>query len=146
VKYFAILWLVLSPMVLPVQTSYEGVASQNETTQGSENSELLNLILTIQFIESNHDSTRINHKEDAVGIMQVRPIMILDLNRINGFEKYKLADRYSVSKSVEMFMDYQNHYNPEMDFEVAARIWNGGPNGHKKSVTIKYWNKVQKRI
>jgi hypothetical protein len=32
------------------------------------------------------------------------------------------------------------------DFETLARIHNGGPNGHKKHATIKYWNKVKKEM
>ena len=30
------------------------------------------------------------------------------------------------------------------DFETLARIHNGGPKGHKKKSTLKYWEKVQK--
>ena len=27
-----------------------------------------------------------------------------------------------------------------------ARMWNGGPNGHRKSATLKYWDKVEKAM
>lgn len=30
--------------------------------------------------------------------------------------------------------------------EDRARIWNGGPNGYKKTATIKYWTKVRKEL
>tara|TARA_B100001059_G_scaffold127412_2_gene127307 strand:+ start:726 stop:1130 length:405 start_codon:yes stop_codon:yes gene_type:complete len=30
--------------------------------------------------------------------------------------------------------------------EDRARIWNGGPNGYKKTATIKYWAKVKKEL
>ena len=32
------------------------------------------------------------------------------------------------------------------DYETMARIWNGGPQGHKKQATIKYWNKVKQAL
>lgn len=32
------------------------------------------------------------------------------------------------------------------DWEVCARIHNGGPRGHKKKATINYWRKVQKHL
>lgn len=45
---------------------------------------------------------------------------------------------------------YLNRYAPKAvksnNFEVMARIHNGGPNGYKKSSTIPYWKKVQKHI
>jgi len=31
------------------------------------------------------------------------------------------------------------------DEERLARIWNGGPNGHRKAATLKYWKKVEKK-
>jgi hypothetical protein len=30
--------------------------------------------------------------------------------------------------------------------EEAARIWNGGPTGHRKLATVTYWNKVKKHL
>lgn len=30
--------------------------------------------------------------------------------------------------------------------ETAARLHNGGPKGHKKSATLKYWRKIQKHL
>ncbi len=30
--------------------------------------------------------------------------------------------------------------------EVYSRIHNGGPKGHKKSATLKYWRKIQKHL
>tara|TARA_Y100000034_G_scaffold128393_1_gene182846 strand:+ start:330 stop:761 length:432 start_codon:yes stop_codon:yes gene_type:complete len=32
------------------------------------------------------------------------------------------------------------------DFEVLARIHNGGPRGHKREITVKYWDKVKKEL
>jgi hypothetical protein len=53
-----------------------------------------------------------------------------------------------------MFWIYQEFYNPSVDFdklspkqmELMARKWNGGPKGHQKNATKKYWRKVEKRM
>lgn len=79
------------------------------------------------------------------GLMQITPILINDLNAIYGTH-FKLSDRFIYSKCVTMFFLYQNHYNPTWDYEKAARIWNGGPDGMKKKSTIAYWNKTKKLL
>lgn len=32
------------------------------------------------------------------------------------------------------------------DWEKVARIWNGGPTGHRKKATLPYWEKVKKAL
>ena len=56
----------------------------------------------------------------------------------------------SVEKSEEIMQAYANRYTTakrlgrEPTFEDAARIHNGGPNGYKKSCTVKYFECVKK--
>jgi hypothetical protein len=76
---------------------------------------------------------------NAVGILQIYPIMVKDVNRILGYEKYQMSDRQSEKMSIEMFWIYQNRYNPSHDFEKMCRIWSGGPKGMKKQSTIMYY-------
>ena len=64
---------------------------------------------------NNFDEKAINKKEDAVGVMQIRKIMVLDANRIIGFCKFCFSDRYNFLKSLEIFYIIQDHYNPEYD-------------------------------
>jgi hypothetical protein len=47
-----------------------------------------------------------------------------------------IAEQYECCEYIE-FMDYA---------EIVARRWNGGPRGHKKRATIKYFNKVKKQL
>lgn len=82
--------------------------------------------------------------ENAVGILQIRPVMLNEVNNILGFKKYVLNDRLDSLKSIEMFMVFQKKYNPNMDLEQAARKWNGGDRGMNKSTTIAYY-KIIKR-
>ena len=104
------------------------------------------LIKAIIQIESNGRVAAYNPSEDAVGVLQVRPIMLREINRVVGYEKYKLSDRWDKMKSIAMFIDYQNYRNPNWDYELAARTWNGGHTGDTKYATISYWMKVKREI
>ena len=84
---------------------------------------------------------------EAVGALQIRPIMIREVNRILKIQKltkrFKRKDRYNRTKSIEMFMVWKDYHHPEGGFETIARNWNGGPKGYKNKRTEKYWVKVQ---
>jgi hypothetical protein len=93
----------------------------------------------IIFVESSNGENRYNPGEtEAVGLLQIHPIMVRDVNRIVGYEKYQLSDRLSDKASIEMFQIFQRHYNPSGNFEIMARIWNGGPRGTQKASTVNY--------
>ena len=93
-----------------------------------------------------------NLGEPSVGVLQIRPIMVDDINRIlklRGLDKkFSYNDRYSKEKSIQMFLIYTNYYAFEHldNHEHIARIWNGGPDGHRQYATLNYWNKVNKQI
>ena len=86
----------------------------------------------------------------AVGALQIRPIMVKEVNRILKLkgEKYrfKLKDRFSRDKSIQMFLIWKEFHHKDSDFEAIARSWNGGPNGPKKSRTYNYWKKVENQL
>ena len=104
-----------------------------------------NLIDAIIYVESRGDTTAHNIREDAVGCLQIRPIMLREVNRLLGFDKYKLADRWSKQKSIDMFEVIKQHTKNPTD-EKLARNWNGGWNGYKKQSTLKYWHKVKEQL
>jgi len=103
------------------------------------------LIEAIIHVESRGDSMAYNSKEEAVGVLQIRPIMVREVNRLSGFNKYTLKDRWSVSKSKEMFNIVRLNTTDATNEKVARR-WNGGGNGHNKKSTLKYWIKVNKKL
>lgn len=104
-----------------------------------------NLIDAIIYVESRGNTKAHNIKEDAVGCLQIRPIMLREVNRLLGFNKYKLADRWSKAKSIEMFNVIKEHTKNPTN-EKLARNWNGGWNGYKKKSTLKYWYKVKEQL
>lgn len=87
---------------------------------------------------------------DAVGALQIRPIMIREVNRIlklqHSDKRYHKDDRYIREKTVEMFTIWKDFHHPDGDFEKIARNWNGGPKGYLNNRTVKYWVKVQKEL
>ena len=104
-----------------------------------------NLIDAIIYVESRGDIKAHNISEDAVGCLQIRPIMLREVNRLLGYNKYQLSDRWNKVKSIEMFnVIKQNTTNPTN--EKLARNWNGGWNGYKKQSTLKYWHKVKQQL
>lgn len=115
------------------------------------------LYSSIVWVESKGNANA-KSKDGSVGIIQIKPVMVKEVNRIckiKGIDKkFTLADRKSPNKSEEMFWIYQEFYNPDLnrdslskeDLELMARKWNGGPNGHLKKATRKYWKKVSKRV
>jgi len=85
-----------------------------------------------------------NTKEGAVGITQMRKVMYIHITSDLKLGKYHIHDRWNATKSYEMFILFQNYYNPEWDLEKASRDWNGGGDlGMGKKTTLIYYNKVK---
>lgn len=112
-------------------------------------------IEAVIYIESRGDSLAYNTKEKAVGVLQIRPIMLREVNRVlrknNVPGKYVLQDRYSQEKSIEMFNIMAEQVNQDklsqmQFFEIVARRWNGGRRGDKKKATIKYWERIKNQL
>lgn len=87
---------------------------------------------------------------ESAGALQIRPIMVKEVNRIlkkqKSTKRYKLSDRFSRTKTIEMFMIWKNYHHKESSNEKIARCWNGGPKGWKRKRTEYYWSKVQKEL
>ncbi len=81
----------------------------------------------------------------SVGAMQITPILVIECNQIlkkrKSKKRYKLSDRFSLSKSKEMFLLIQSYYNPFNNIEKAVRLWNGGLN-YSIQRTQRYFEKV----
>ena len=86
---------------------------------------------------------------NSVGVMQITPILVAECNKIlkrkNSKKRYKLSDRYCISKSKEMFLLMQSVYNPLNSIEQAIRAWNGG-NHYSVKRTQRYFEKVMKLL
>ena len=112
--------------------------------------ELVNALIHVESrgIDSAVGDTHL--QSPSIGVLQIRPVMVREVNRIlkrtKSDKRYKLKDRFSREKSIEMFMIWKNYHHPKDGFEEIARCWNGGPRGMKNKRTEKYWIKVQKHL
>ena len=110
------------------------------------NKELLRRELIINtLIQIESENNNIARNGDNIGILQIRPIMVYEINRILGYKKYKLRDRFDPIKSIEMFKIYTNHHTPDWNLELVARRWNGGYNGELKLSTLNYYLKIKSK-
>jgi len=128
-------FLILISLFLPTGSPVGEIIASKDTK----------LVDAIIYVESRGDSMAHNKREDAVGVLQIRPIMLREVNRLLGYDKYTLKDRWSKAKSIEMFNVIKEHTTNPTD-EKLARNWNGGWNGYKKQSTLKYWNKVKEQL
>lgn len=94
------------------------------------------------YVESKGNDSAYCAKEKAIGCLQIRPIMIDEINRIQNKVNYKHTDAWNRAKSIEIF----NTIAKKESYEKIARKWNGGFYGDKKTSTLKYWAKVKKRL
>ena len=103
------------------------------------------LLNAVMAVESNFDTMAYNSKENAAGVLQIRPIMVREVNRLLGEDKYTLKDRWNKAKSIEMFNVIRSHLKGATHEEIA-RTWNGGYNGKNNPKTLGYWKKVRKQF
>ena len=101
--------------------------SEWETTQ-------LALIIT----ESQMDSLAVGKSND-LGILQITPIFVDEVNRLVGENLFTHQDALSPEKSLQMLAIYQEHKNPSHDTDKAIQLHN--PKGG-----YSYARKVKKNI
>jgi hypothetical protein len=84
----------------------------------------------------------VGDKGKAIGPFQIWKVYHTD-SRIPG--EYTECNKMEYSKKV--VRAYLTRWAPEgATMETLARIHNGGPAGHRKAATEKYWKKVEKNL
>ncbi len=107
------------------------------------------LLDAIEYVESKGNINAIGDNGQAVGCMQIHPIMVKDVNRILGYNKFVLDDRYNREKSRNMCKIYMSHYCKNMNFENMAACWIAGPDGYlqkNKPAVKKYIEKINEYL
>lgn len=98
-------------------------------------------------VESEGDNSAVSGS--SVGAMQITPILVAECNRIlkrrKSKKRFTLKDRFSLTKSKEMFLLIQSFHNAENDIEKAIRSWNGGFHYSLRS-TQRYYDKVMSHL
>ena len=128
----------------------EVLEQENEELREHVSDSIAKLITAIIWVESSNNDSALNRKENAVGCMQIRQIMLHEVNRICNMTKnglfFILDDRWSRDKSLHMFTIWYQYHHPDDTLEKIARNWNGGPDGYTDRRTNRYWKKVKKQL
>lgn len=97
----------------------------------------------IQIESGGNDLAKGRHGE--LGALQIKPILVRDVNRIMGTH---YAHGQVTNRAIASFIAtaYLNHYGKNLSDESLARIWQGGPVGHKKSSTRAYSKRVMREL
>ena len=131
--------LIFSFIVLPSHAS----ASTDDSVLSDSDEDWRPVIEALIQVESNGNS---NAKKGAsVGVLQITPVLVAECNNILRRRKlrkrFKLSDRWSRQKSIEMFLLFQSWFNPLRNVEQAVRSWNGGMH-YSIQKTQRYFDKV----
>ena len=97
----------------------------------------------IQIESGGNDLAKGRHGE--LGALQIKPILVRDVNRIMGTH-YAHAQVTNRAVSTFIARSYLSHYGKNLSDENLARIWQGGPVGHKKSSTRAYARRVMREL
>lgn len=97
-------------------------------------------------IESGGDPCAIGDGGKAVGVLQLWPIAVRDVNRILGYDRYTLADRFSPAKSREMCHIVTEHYCLRKFQESVARRWVGGTHNQNTPDADRYWERALEQL
>ena len=88
-----------------------------------------------------------NHAR-ALGIAQITPVMVRDVNRILRAPVFSLDDRLDWAASREMFRVAQEHYNRGESVETMCRFWLRGPSRKRQydKHGDEYWAACQRKV
>jgi hypothetical protein len=97
----------------------------------------------IQIESGGNDQAKGRHGE--LGALQIKPILVRDVNRIMGTH---YAHQQVTNRAVSTFIAnaYLSHYGKNLSDESLARIWQGGPKGHRKTSTRAYARRVMRQL
>lgn len=98
-------------------------------------------------VESGNKVSAWNKVEDAIGCLQIRPIMVREANNIMGEEFFSLEDRWDREMSYYIFEVIMRRHNPELDIDQACDIWNPGcSRSYRENVKTAYANTMAESL
>ena len=107
------------------------------------------LMCALRIVESGGDDNAVGDGGKAIGPYQIWKIYWKDAIEFDPSIGGKYEDCFNREYAEKIVDAYMRRYatkrrlGHEPTWEDMARIHNGGPNGHKKQSTVKYWKKVQ---
>ena len=96
----------------------------------------MHLVFAVEMVETKGDTLAYNPLEEAVGILQIRTIRLIDYNKRTG-SRLTREDLFNYEISEQIFLYFADQIGP-YNLELIARKWNGS--GH---LTSNYWERVR---
>ena len=113
--------------------------------------ELNDVLAAIRTVESNGNPDSVGDNGNAIGVYQIWKPYWEDARQTGNLPGV-YRDCFDPVYADRVVRAYMKRYATEqregleVTQEDIARIHNGGPNGHKKRATLKYWAKVKKLL
>jgi len=105
------------------------------------------LLDAIAKVESDHNPDAVGDGGKAIGMFQIHRVYWQDAVQHDPSIGGRYEDCYDPVYARRIVIAYMDRYAPaNASDETLARIHNGGPRGHKKAATNKYWDKVKKEM
>ena len=82
-------------------------------------------------------------KANDVGVLQITPIYLKEVNRILQEDVYTLSERTDIDKSIEMFEIYQSRHNPSKNIEKAIMLHNPRAGKSYLNKVLNEFNKIK---
>lgn len=143
-------------IIFPILASFIRVDDQEEICLPDIEQEIVQpiqdstLVYALIMVESRGKDSCVGDRHliiPSIGCLQIRPIMVREVNRILKRQedtlRFKYKDRWSRKKSIQMFYIWKDFHHTNSSDEKIARNWNGGPKGYKRKRTLQYWEKVK---
>jgi len=106
-----------------------------------------NLLDAMYTVESNRGKITVGDDGKAIGPYQIWREYWHDAVEFDKTIGGKYEDCMNKAYSEKIVRAYWKRYAPKgATIEQLARIHNGGPQGHKRNATLKYWNKIVKEM
>lgn len=100
------------------------------------------LIEALIQVESEGDRFAVGKAND-VGVLQITPIYLKEVNRILQKDVYTLSERTDINKSIQMFEIYQSRYNPDKSIEKAIMLHNPRAGKSYLNKVLNEFNKIK---
>ena len=109
---------------------------------------IADLLRAMAIVESGStaDSDVLGDNGRSLGPLQIGQAYWTDASMPDGDYEDCTSYDYACRVAVKYWMRYCHEALCERDYATLARIHNGGPRGHCKKATLKYWAKVQKEL
>ena len=103
------------------------------------------LLLSALIQIESHGNDQARGKHGELGALQIKPVMVRDVNRIMGTH---YAHQQVTNRAVATFIAnaYLSHYGRNLSDESLARIWQGGPKAIKRSSSRAYGRRVMREL